>query len=809
MSRQECLICCEKAEFLTKGTCVHANTCLECSYKHRSDPKNHMCIVCKKPTEKVFVIPNQPEWLNRSFQELARHKKSEFIYGMWSLNGISDKACAALKSLHCPVKNCREAHHPFVDLEALKRHMKEKHRRYFCELCLKHRILLVEEQQIYSKAQLARHMEEGDLSPEGEVISIHPKCPFCNRFYFDEAEFLAHMKTAHMKCHICKGPEFRYTFFKDYPSLRIHFDKTHYACQDKKCLAEAFVVFRTQAELQNHHENRHLGNTKSKGKEKSYKIRTVGTTEDIIIRDNKGKDVSPQLLSQRKAKKRIDGNDQTQWNRKFMLLDLFGLLTKIRHGETEAFLQQQNQRKREQLNKDFSDSQDSYYKEDKQRKIKPEEDLQGLLGKFRIFCLEELKRRGKGETWDEIAREDIRTLKFEKAKRRKEQKRKMKQKMKQKKEEEEEDSELVYKRQDQGKPNSNPQTQKKKKIKKTRKKEDQSQQSEDETNFQIPSQKVCVEDVIFKREVNGHQIDWDDFEERARKVLEYKALDKIHDLSLDFEERKISSGALFQNFESHFGRKHVFRFYYWYLLSLEDQGQRGVLSKNLFRELGRLRFRNHNILIKATYFRDIFMRLEDQIAGNVIKRAKTGSLQLRVGIQQDRLYQFFKSVKRINLDEALNLKFLNLYLSGYRALLVIQKAFFIETRQISRWLDHLSDLDALIGFVYFHLVNLKFEGKDIHMSQSMNPNLVKIFFKLHPDKADQFEIDPDSEDEDFTFIDRKIESQRRRQAKESARQAKRTGAFEEKLKEYNQRKVSTEDNLATVGKVTAQVFPFF
>ena len=767
------------------------------------------------------MIPNEQSWIKRAYIELTRLRKSEFAHGMWSLKGVSDTACASLRALHCPMANCRDRTSKCVDLSDLKHHLKDRHRRFFCELCLEFRVLLVGEQQTYSKIKLSQHMECGDLSPEGEVISMHPKCPFCGRYYFNEAEFGSHMKQSHMKCHLCKGGELRHIYYKDYPSLRVHFDKTHFACQDKQCVQEAFVVFRSHAELSNHHQSRHMGGG-GRSKEKAVKIRTVGTTEDIVFRDDKGVNVKDQLLSERKVQKRVSGGEAEQWKRKLVLLDIFGLIMKVRHGEVEAYKQENGMRNIESARGEGGEK-------GGKKGYRKEGDLKGLLGEKRIFKVDELRRRAKGEPWDEIVREDIRNGRMEEGRRRKEQKRKMKQKVKREKEDG-----LVYKRQDEdygseddegsledsyndvrdrdeGKNHNdnNNRNRGKKRGKKNQSRKGKGKQNnnknnnfdsengDDDQENDLGSAGLRIEDIIFKRERNGFKIEYEDLEERARRVLEYKALDEMEDVLYNFESKKVSASGLFKRFETIFGKAHVFKFYYWYLLSLDSDSQRQLLSKNLFRELSRLRFRRHNILVKATHCQDVFVRLENGFVDNLVRRARAGRLMLRVGLHQDRLYQFFKSVKMLNLDEALGLKFLNLYLSGYRALLIIQKAFLVESRGLSAWVDKLSDLDALLAFVYFHLINLKFGGKEMHMKHDTNPNLVKIFFKLHPERADEFGIDPESEDEDYTFIGQQIGSQRRRQAKES--QGRAEVGFGDRLREYNERKESQEGD---VGKET-------
>lgn len=41
-------------------------------------------------------------------------------------------------------------------------------------------------------------------------------------------------------------------FYRNYPDLAVHFDKSHFACRDHDCKARGFVAFRHKFQLDDH-----------------------------------------------------------------------------------------------------------------------------------------------------------------------------------------------------------------------------------------------------------------------------------------------------------------------------------------------------------------------------------------------------------------------------------------------------------------------------------------------------------------------------------------------------------------------------
>lgn len=81
----------------------------------------------------------------------------------------------------------------FPNIAFLKKHLKEEHKRSFCDVCLDKKTCVLEEQTLYTQAQLTRHLERGDLDECGNIVFMHPYCTFCKKYFFDEEMFRVHI----------------------------------------------------------------------------------------------------------------------------------------------------------------------------------------------------------------------------------------------------------------------------------------------------------------------------------------------------------------------------------------------------------------------------------------------------------------------------------------------------------------------------------------------------------------------------------------------------------------------------------------
>lgn len=139
-----------------------------------------------------------------------------------------------------PCKNDRS----FENIAFLKKHLREEHKRVLCDICFQKKTCVLEEQKLYTQAQLNKHLERGDIDEFGNIIFLHPYCGFCKTYFFDEDEFKRHMGLEHMVCNVCP-PDYKYIYYKNYDSLQTHYKISHYICPDPNCLAKKFIAFRS------------------------------------------------------------------------------------------------------------------------------------------------------------------------------------------------------------------------------------------------------------------------------------------------------------------------------------------------------------------------------------------------------------------------------------------------------------------------------------------------------------------------------------------------------------------------------------
>ena len=99
---------------------------------------------------------------------------------------------------------------------------------------------------------LRDHIQKGDAGSErGAEVLPHPWCDFCEQYYFNDLQFFNHLQRLHLTCHLC-GDDHKHRYYKDYPSLEIHFNKSHFLCPYDDCKSKCYVAFRTENEVKAH-----------------------------------------------------------------------------------------------------------------------------------------------------------------------------------------------------------------------------------------------------------------------------------------------------------------------------------------------------------------------------------------------------------------------------------------------------------------------------------------------------------------------------------------------------------------------------
>ncbi len=313
----ECILCCEPSIFMTVGHCNHRVVCLKCCFKMRHFNKSIKCVYCNVELDEVAVIDEEI-----SFDDVYPNMNI-FKFGLFPTNGRTKGACYHLLKYNCPVKNCQEKN--FSNKNMYKKHLENSHKRFICELCEKNNTLLLDEQKIFRAHELDLHLDNGDFANDN-LILLHPYCEFCDERFFNDEDFLSHLRKKHEKCFLCKHPKFKFTYYKNYPSLDKHFSQSHYACPKENCKVKGFIVFKKRAEIMKHLKVVH--------KTGDFSILNQNILESIPednedkLFDKEGFNISYALLSEVKNEDNVinEKKQETMYNNKIDIKLLFNHL---------------------------------------------------------------------------------------------------------------------------------------------------------------------------------------------------------------------------------------------------------------------------------------------------------------------------------------------------------------------------------------------------------------------------------------------------------------------------------------------------
>jgi hypothetical protein len=164
---------------------------------------------------------------------------------------------------NCPDEDCDVACLGWPDLH---KHVRAVHHKKICDLCSRHKKVFTHEHELFTDAELGRHMKKGDDNPgaiDQTGFKGHPLCSFCNQRFYGEDELYVHCRDAHERCFICDRRGGQPQYYLNYDSLEKHFQKDHFLCLEKECLDKKFIAFPSEIDLKAHQLQEH-GSTLSK-----------------------------------------------------------------------------------------------------------------------------------------------------------------------------------------------------------------------------------------------------------------------------------------------------------------------------------------------------------------------------------------------------------------------------------------------------------------------------------------------------------------------------------------------------------------
>jgi len=252
-----CIICTEDVNLYAVGVCNHP-ICHKCSLRLRILYQSKECPYCKTELEDVIYTKND----KKPFEE---YNLSEFVYRNKDKGSYYDsedikKTVENMEKYRCPDKDCA-----FVgdDWMSLKKHAKDVHSKFLCNICINKKKVFPFEQKLYTQNELNMHNEKGD--PDDKSFKGHPQCGFCVQRFYDDDDLYDHCKKNHEECQCCKQLGKPNQYFVNYRTLAEHFDREHFVCPHPECLEKKFIVFASEFELKAHEIEEHL-NTPGKGK---------------------------------------------------------------------------------------------------------------------------------------------------------------------------------------------------------------------------------------------------------------------------------------------------------------------------------------------------------------------------------------------------------------------------------------------------------------------------------------------------------------------------------------------------------------
>ncbi|XP_039290343.1 E3 ubiquitin-protein ligase ZNF598 [Nilaparvata lugens] len=246
-SENTCVVCFRTVEIFSIGECDHP-VCYECSTRMRVLCTQTECPICRQEMPKVLFTQNV-----RPYREVKNgHYLADRKFKIEFDNAKIRQAYDTLLDHRCLL--CPDAM-SFQNFSVLKEHMRRNHGLFYCELCVANLKILTRERRCYTRQELDQHQKTGD--PDDRSHKGHPLCKFCDTRYMDKDDLHRHLRRDHLYCHFCDADGLN-QYYGNYESLRDHFRKDHYLCEEGTCYEEKFTaVFRTEIDLRAHRASVH------------------------------------------------------------------------------------------------------------------------------------------------------------------------------------------------------------------------------------------------------------------------------------------------------------------------------------------------------------------------------------------------------------------------------------------------------------------------------------------------------------------------------------------------------------------------
>ncbi|CAM9329689.1 unnamed protein product, partial [Chrysoparadoxa australica] len=287
-----CVVCCEVIDDVSRlqtvGACNHDGACSLCYLRLRRLMGEYDCILCKTRMERMMVCTTQQLKPFQDFEMWGDNAGPGYVYDdeacMFIPQDYFETHVRLLDAPHCQQENCG---HKCANRKALQAHLRQKHQKYFCAVCLEHKKVFLSEQQMFGQQELELHVRKGD--PACGFLG-HPRCEFCKTRHYDKQALYEHLTKKHFSCHICEERGERHKYFRDYRDLEAHFGNDHFLCEEQECLEKKFVVFADAIEMKAHMLNHHPHINTSTKIEVNFTVRRGNEEAKAETHESQGND---------------------------------------------------------------------------------------------------------------------------------------------------------------------------------------------------------------------------------------------------------------------------------------------------------------------------------------------------------------------------------------------------------------------------------------------------------------------------------------------------------------------------------------
>ncbi|GEM11881.1 zinc finger protein [Rhodotorula toruloides] len=267
-----CFICAEPVQYWAVGPCNH-RTCHTCSIRLRALYKKKECTFCK-----LGILFESRAQLDDTLSLLR--------FNCPYKPNHSDPVSAAPDS---PAEACP---HILSGWSDLKRHVRSSHHCTLCDLCCSNKKIFAHEHELFAMSAGGDPRGRKETELDLHLETQHSMCGFCKRWFYDSDGLYKHCREHHEECFICVRQGIRHQYHLNYDRLEQHFKADHFLCPHPDCLAQKFVVFESELDLQAHALEVHgVGTFDQKARKEARRIEThfVYSTGESSARNDGGR----------------------------------------------------------------------------------------------------------------------------------------------------------------------------------------------------------------------------------------------------------------------------------------------------------------------------------------------------------------------------------------------------------------------------------------------------------------------------------------------------------------------------------------